>query len=268
MQVRSADRGWPFASWCAAYRLAMAMSRRRFLIGGSVAALTAGAGVGVLDVVDHPLVQRGLHHFGLTSSPDRQVAGSGAIERSGTLTSRYMRSNVAWTVSRPSGNQPLGGIIFCLHGRGADHRFAFDTIHVPDVAASVGLRVAVAAVDGGDHSYWHKRNDGTDALSMVLHEFLPASPALWLTPGATAPGAFDGPADFYANDVFSDIERLRGMTVSVACGTGDPFYTATRHLVSKMVYSHTALFGPGYHDASFWRTVAPGQLRVLQTVLT
>jgi hypothetical protein len=68
---------------------------------------------------------------------------------------------------------PLRGIIFCLHGYDEDHRFAFDQIHVPDVAASVGLRAAVAGVDGGPGSYWHKRADGTDALSMLLHEFVP-----------------------------------------------------------------------------------------------
>lgn len=285
----------------------MKVSRRRFLIGTSAVAVTAGAGIGALDLVDHSEFQRGLRHFGLTSSPDSHVSSSGAIQHSGTLASRYMRSSVAWTLSRPQGDQPLAGIIFCLHGRGADHRFAFDTIHVPDVAASVGLRVAVAAVDGGDHSYWHKRNDGTDALSMFLEEFVPmirqtigalpqalmgwsmggygallaaerdhnsfvavtpASPALWLAPGATAPGAFDSPSDFYANDILTGIEHLRGMTVAVACGTSDPFYTSTRHLVAQMDYPHTALFGPGYHDAAYWRSAAPGQLRALLPALT
>ena len=91
----------------------------------------------------------------------------------------------------------------------------------------------------------------------------PASPALWLTPGATAPGAFDSPADFYANNVFTGIETLKEMTVAVACGTGDPFYTATRHLVDDMDFRHGALFGPGFHDADYWRNVAPYQLRAL-----
>jgi alpha-beta hydrolase superfamily lysophospholipase len=44
----------------------------------------------------------------------------------------------------------------------------------------------------------------------------PTSPALWLTPGATAPGAFDSPADFYSHNVFAGIEQLRDMTVAVA----------------------------------------------------
>ena len=217
-----------------------------------------------------------------------------------------MRRSVNWTVSRPAGQGRVDGIVFCLHGYREDHRFAFDQIHLPDVAASVGLRVAVAAVEGGTDSYWHKRADGTDALSMLLYEFVPkvrtmvgdvpqavmgwsmggygallaaerdpaafvavapASPALWLTPAQTAPGAFDGPADFYANDVFSGVERLKGLAVAVACGTEDPFYSATRHLVADMNFPHNAFFGPGYHEASYWRGVASEQLRAIHPVL-
>lgn len=272
---------------------------------GAVLAAAAASAVG-LDVFDQSLVDRGLHHVGLSSSPDAHVPASGATERSGFLDSVYMGRQMAWTVSSPVDSGALSGIIVCLHGKGTDHRLAFDTIHVPDVAASVALRVAVAAIDGGADSYWHKRADGTDALSMLLHEFVPflrhmfgiapmalmgwsmggygsllaaerdretfvgvapTSPALWLTPGATAPGAFDSPADFYANDIFSGIERLRGMAIAVACGTGDPFYNATRHLDAQMDYPHTAIYGSGYHDAAYWRSVAPAQLRALAAAL-
>lgn len=217
-----------------------------------------------------------------------------------------MRGDVNWTVSLPEGSRPVQGVIFGLHGYHEDHRFAFDQIHLPDAAASVGLRVAVAAVDGGTDSYWHKRQDGTDALSMLLYEFVPkvrsmvgdvpqalmgwsmggygallaaeraaksfvavapASPALWTTPGATAPGAFDGPTDFFDNDVFTGIANLNGMAVAVACGTGDPFYSATRRFVAGLSFPHTAFFGPGYHDAAYWRSAAPGQLRVIRSAL-
>lgn len=282
------------------------LSRRRFLIGaGALGAVAAAAAAGV-DVADPPLVQRGLHRVGLASSPDRAFPPSRATERSGFLASRYMGRRVAWTVSRPAGRPAPTAVIFALHGFGVDHRFAFDAIHLPDAAAAVGLRVAVAAVDGGSDSYWHRRADGTDALSMLLAEFVPmvaamvgavpatlmgwsmggygallaaerapdrfvgvapASPALWLSPSATAPGAFDSPADFYANDVFRDVGALRHMAVAVACGTGDPFYTATRHLVAEMAFPHLADFGPGYHDAAYWRSVAPTQLRALAPVL-
>jgi len=96
----------------------------------------------------------------------------------------------------------------------------------------------------------------------------PASPAVWLTPGTTAPGAFDGPADFYANDVFTDLRVLRGMGVAVACGTGDPFYATTRDLVAHMHYPHRSFFGPGFHDAEYWASVAPQQLRAIAPSFT
>jgi hypothetical protein len=50
---------------------------------------------------------------------------------------------------------------------------AFESIRVPQVAASLGISVAVAAVDGGPDSYWHRRADGSDALAMLLREFVP-----------------------------------------------------------------------------------------------
>jgi len=209
---------------------------------------------------------------------------------------------MGWTISTPGNGQRARAILYCLHAKGGDHRMAFESIPVPQVAASLGISVAVAAVDGGPDSYWHRRADGSDALAMLLREFVPlvrarvgplpqalmgwsmggygallaaerasgqfqavsvASPALWLTPGATAPGAFDSPADFYANDVFTGVDALPAMTVAVFCGTGDLFYPATRHLVSLMDFPHLARFGPGVHGPAYWRRVAPAQLRAI-----
>jgi pimeloyl-ACP methyl ester carboxylesterase len=282
------------------------LTRRRFLTGAGVVIAAGAAGVGGLDFADHPAFERGWHRIGLASSPDRRFSPSRATERSGSLASRYMGGRVGWTVSHPAGPAPPAGVIFCLHGYHENHRFPFDQIHLPDAAAFVGLRVAVAAVDGGADSYWHRRAAGTDALSMLLLEFVPmvramvgtvpqalmgwsmggygallaaeqapskfvgvapSSPALWLTPGATAPGAFDSPADFYANDVFTEVTNLRGMTIAIACGTGDPFFPATRHLVDDLDFPHDTFFGPGFHDVAYWRSVAPAQLRALSGVL-
>ena len=170
-----------------------------------------------------------------------------------------MHGPVDWTVVRPRGS--VHGTVFCLHGYEANHRFAFNDVHVPQAAHQVGLQVAVAAVDGGADSYWHKRSDGTDALAMLLGDFVPlvrglvgdlpqalmgwsmggygallaaerarakfvavapASPAIWLTPAATAPGAFDSPADFYANDISDDLGSLRGMAIARAAGPAIP----------------------------------------------
>ena len=224
------------------------------------------------------------------------------VEVSGHISSRYTGASMGWTISTPGNGQRPRAIVYCLHAKGGDHRMAFESIRVPQVAASLGIAVAVAAVDGGPDSYWHRRADGSDALAMLLREFVPlvrarvgplpqalmgwsmggygallaaerasrqfqavsvASPALWLTPGATAPGAFDSPANFYANDVFTGVDALRTMTVAVFCGTGDPFYPAARHLVSLMDFPHLARFGPGVHGPGYWRRVAPAQLRAI-----
>lgn len=261
-----------------------------------------GATAGALDVADHSLFEPGPHPSDGAAIKEGKFKPPQPTEESGAFQSIYMHRSVGWTLSRPPGPAPAEGIVFCLHGYHQDHRVAFDAVKVPDAAAAVGLRVAVAAVDGGADSYWHRRADGTDALAMFLLEFVPriraevgdvpqalmgwsmggygallaaerdpaafsavapASPALWITPGATAPGAFDGPTDFFANDVFTGVARLQRMAVAVACGTGDPFYTATRSLVARMGFPHTTFFGPGSHDVSYWKGVAPQQLQVI-----
>ena len=83
-----------------------------------------------------------------------------------------MRTTVGWTLLRPaSGPLPL---LLWLHGRNG---------HADDVRSLAGplqryvdgggTPFAVAGVDGGAHSYYHRRADGTDAQRMVLGELLP-----------------------------------------------------------------------------------------------
>jgi hypothetical protein len=115
---------------------------------------------------------------------------------------------LGWTISTPA-RSPLA-VVFCLHGYHNDHQMAFDQLHVPQVAAEL---------DAGVHPAGARQ-------------------------GATAPGAFDSPADFYANDVFTGVDQLRAMKVAVFCGEQDPFYLATRQLVSLMHYPHEARLRP------------------------
>ena len=42
-----------------------------------------------------------------------------------------------------------------------------------DEVAAAGVPLVVAGVDGGDHSYWHPRADGSDARAMLVSEFMP-----------------------------------------------------------------------------------------------
>ena len=82
-----------------------------------------------------------------------------------------MKRAVSWTFSTPVATPEA--VVYCLHGYGNNHRFAFDDIHLPDVVASLRAPLVVAAVDGGADSYWHPRADKTDALAMLLDEFIP-----------------------------------------------------------------------------------------------
>lgn len=189
---------------------------------------------------------------------------------------------------------------------GTNQRFAFDAVHVPDAAAYVcgpassrrrcgwGRRQLLAPSSERNeltrhaprgvraHGSEHGRSPAPSVDGVVdgwillaaerAHDqfvaVAPASPALWLTPGATAPGAFDSPTDFYANDVFTDLSALSDMPVAVACGTSDPFYATTCNLVEHMSYPHTDFFGPGFHDAAYWASVAPDQLRAIAPSFT
>lgn len=269
--------------------------------------MLAGGGLGAYEIASHPNLRWRLEtRLGLQTESDFQPPGSGAVQTSGILESRHTNAAMGWTISTPAGGLRPEGIIFCLHAKGGTHRMAFDDIRVPDMAAHAGLRVAVAAIDGGADSYWHKRADGTDAMAMLLDEFVPmvhqrvgglpqavmgwsmggygallaaerqpgwfkgvapAGPALWLRPGDTAPGAFDSPQDYYANDVFTGVANLRSSAVAIACGLSDPFYNAASHLASLMTFPHTQIFGKGQHDGGFWRSVAPIQLRAIAPAL-
>ena len=59
------------------------------------------------------------------------------------------------------------------------------------------------------------------------------SPALWMSSGAAAPGAFDGPDDWSANSVFG-MPALASIPIRVDCGTSDPFYGATKQFVAQL----------------------------------
>jgi len=290
--TRGTSHGCPEGSVARVTRL----TRRQVLIGlaGAGAIVVTGTGA---------LAARGgghgglLHRTGQRAAPNNYVAPSGVTIASGEMPSIHMGRMVGWTISTPA--VPARATVFCLHGYGNDHRFAFDEIHLPEVVASLHAPLAVAAVDGGSDSYWHARADGTDALAMFLEEFIPlverrtktvarallgwsmggygsllaaeraperffaiaaASPALWTTPSQTAPGAFDDATDYHPFDVFGGEQQLAGLTVRIDCGTGDPFYQATRRFAAALPSGHQGTFGPGSHQATYWRSVAPAQI--------
>ncbi|MGN6252621.1 MAG: alpha/beta hydrolase-fold protein [Marmoricola sp.] len=260
----------------------MTLSRRGLLAGGTAAGLAALAGCG--------------------------SAGEEAELVSGSFSSQHLPGpRVGWTVARPVGARRRLPVVVSLHGRGGDHRSTFDELRLGSVLQAVVAAgsppFALASVDGGDHGYWHRRADGSDAGAMVADELVPllarhgldtsrvglygwsmggygalllagqrrvraravavSSPALFTSAGATAAGAFDDAADFDRHDVYAHPAWLRGVPLMVACGRSDPFYDATRSFTARIRPSPRTSFGPGAHDAAYWRSVAPAQLRFL-----
>lgn len=93
------------------------------------------------------------------------------------------------------------------------------------------------------------------------------SPALWLSAGAAAPGAFDGPQDFAANSVFG-LPALASIPIRIDCGTSDPFYGATRQFVAQLPNPPAGGFSPGGHDGGYWSSVLPAELAWMAPLLT
>lgn len=184
-------------------------------------------------------------------------------------------------------------MLVLLHGYHASPA-QFLTQPLFDTLAALRARAPeVLLLDGGADSYWHDRGDGRWA-SMVLREAIPAgntrthaervaiggismggygalllgsrdrgfcavgaqSPALWLSPGQTAPGAFDDAEDYDRNDVF----RLRPpRPLWIDLGARDPFRTATLSYARRAgVRPHIK---PGGHDAALWNAFTPKFLR-------
>jgi S-formylglutathione hydrolase FrmB len=180
-----------------------------------------------------------------------------------------------------------------MHGKGAGPS-QFLSQPFFDTLAALGSRAPdVLLLDGGDDSYWHDRADGAWG-SMVLREAIPAglsrthahqtalggismggygalllgsrkrefcavgvqSPALWLSSGETAPGAFDNAQDYERNDVF----RLRPPhPLWIDLGASDPFHDATLAYARRAgVRAHV---WPGRHEVTFWDAHMPAYLR-------
>jgi S-formylglutathione hydrolase FrmB len=263
-------------------------SRRHFIVGGT-ALVAGGLGVGVgADIA-------------LSRGRGRRVVASAILD------SVAMHGPVRWRlISPPATNGAALPIVLCLHGRNNDERYATDVIHLPETVVAVGAALHVASVAGASASYWHRRSSGIDPEAMVLNELLPllftrtgrapvgllgwsmggygalllggrhpdvfravaaASPALWPRYSASAPGAFDSKQDFDANDVFAMTSRLQRLSLRVDCGRDDPFVTATRRLRAALPNAEGSI-GAGAHDASYWRSVGPDQVRFLAKALS
>ncbi|SPM34405.1 Enterochelin esterase or related enzyme [Mycobacterium rhizamassiliense] len=93
------------------------------------------------------------------------------------------------------------------------------------------------------------------------------SPALWMSSGAAAPGAFDGPDDFAANSVFG-LPALASIPIRVDCGDSDPFYGATKQFIAQLPNPPAGGFSPGGHNGEFWSSQLPAELTWMAPLLT
>ena len=93
------------------------------------------------------------------------------------------------------------------------------------------------------------------------------SPALWLSSGATAPGAFDGAEDFAASSVFG-LPALGSIPIRIDCGDSDPFAAATKAFIAQLPTPPAGGFSPGGHDAAFWSAQLPAELTWMAPLLT
>jgi enterochelin esterase-like enzyme len=284
----------------------MPLTRRALLVslGGVGAAVATGA------VIERGPIDR--HLIRTTPEPATSVpsAATGPIVSGSFKSAARGGRDTGWSIAYPPGADEKAQlpVALVLHGRSNSHHTAFGSHELQRfLAGAVHTGTppfALASVDGGDHSYWHRRANGDDPQAMILTEFMPMlasrglrtgriglsgwsmggygalllaehlgsqrcaavavdSPALWLHPGDSAPGAFDNRADFVSHDVVANARDLSGIPVRIAIGTSDPFYSATKVFGTKLPSPPTTAFGPGGHDVAFWRHAALGQLQFL-----
>lgn len=148
------------------------MDRRALLTGGAV--LVAGGGAAGY-ATEGPRVRRLLHLE--PSSPHAVPANEPGQVLSGSFHSTAMGGTTGWSLALPPGPRRPLPILVTLHGRGGSHRDAFEVNQyhrfLAAAVASGTPPFAIASVDGGDHSYFHRRADGTDPERMITAELLP-----------------------------------------------------------------------------------------------
>ena len=92
------------------------------------------------------------------------------------------------------------------------------------------------------------------------------SPALWTSPGAAAPGAFDSAEDYESNSVWG-LPALNSIPIRIDCGDSDPFYSATKQFIAQLATPPAGGFSPGGHDGAFWSAQLPGEVAWMAPLL-
>jgi enterochelin esterase-like enzyme len=194
--------------------------------------------------------------------------------------------------------------LLVLHGRGNNHRDVLGNHHLGAFLAATVRggtpAFALVAVDGGDHSYWHRRKSGEDPQTMITEELLPILAGRGLRTARFGVGGWS--MGGYGALLLA--ERL-GPTRVAACAVDSPalwvhagdsapgaFDDRADFHENDVIARHADLSGipvrvacgtsdpfvpgvrallaavptaehdlsPGGHDLAFWQHAAPGQL--------
>ncbi len=230
-----------------------------------------------------------------TASPTR-LSGSFVSAARGGMTTN-------WVIALPPGQTTGLRPVIALHGRSGNANTVID-LGVEDALAKLVTSgrtpFAVVGVDGGDHSYWHRRVSGEDTGAMVLGELLPMLTSKGFDTsrvgllgwsmggyGALLLGARLGAArtagicavspalwttyaasDPGAFDNYQDWTRnsvwglpaLSSIPIRVDCGTSDRFYPAAKQFVAQLKTPPFGSFSAGGHDVTYWRQQLPEEL--------
>jgi S-formylglutathione hydrolase FrmB len=205
-------------------------------------------------------------------------------------------------------------VVFLHGRGGSDGTFVGNQAVFDGLAKLGSRAPVLAFPDGGDHGYWHDRAEGDwgryvmrevipavsarfgidshrlaiggismggfGAYDLALahpQRFCAVgghSPALWFAAGETAPGAFDGAADFDRNDVVGTVRRephpFAGMRVWNDFGASDPFRAYDEGFVAALRADQVDLSAhswPGGHDNAYWNPHWPTYLRFYANAL-
>jgi S-formylglutathione hydrolase FrmB len=202
-----------------------------------------------------------------------QPSADGARVSHFVIHSRFVHARLRETLVRPAGAATGRPLLVFLHGRGMGEDGMLSRAMFAALAAQGDRAPDIVFPDGGDHSYWHDRHGaawgryvmhevipaavkrlGADPSRVAIggismggfgafdlarlhpHRFCAVgahSPALWLTGGDTAPGAFDDAEDFARHDLIAHPPTYRA-PVWMDVGSEDPFLAADTALARKL----------------------------------
>lgn len=148
---------------------------RRALLSGGAAVVAVGATGALVEYDVLPGRTRAHELLGLNGEAGTiPEVETGPVEE-GLLPSRLVTDPPAWVVAHPPGVRPgkRVPVVVVLHYARGSAAGIFDTLGLAQFLAASELPLALAAVDGGEQSYWQAQASGDDPGAMVLQEFLP-----------------------------------------------------------------------------------------------